>query len=125
MIVIPDNCIDIGMQMYTVQGFRKILRNPGFTAVALLSLAVGIGSNTAVFTLVEDILFRELPYQDADALVEVYLTQEVFPYSPLSYPDYLDVREATGEIFQELGLGGYTFGQVDQGDRVEACWANW
>ena len=98
--------------------FRKMLRSPGFTAVALLSLAIGIGTNTAVFALVEGILFRELPYQDADELVEVYLTQEIFPYSPLSYPDYLDVREATGEIFQELGLAGFTFGQVDQGDRV-------
>ena len=97
---------------------RKMLRSPGFTAVALLSLAIGIGTNTAVFALVEGILFRELPYQDADELVEVYLTQEIFPYSPLSYPDYLDVREATGEIFQELGLAGFTFGQVDQGDRV-------
>jgi len=98
--------------------FRKMLRTPGFTTVALLSLAVGIGTNTAVFALVEDILFRELPYQEADELVEVYLTQEIFPFSPLSYPDYLDVREATGEVFQELGLGGFTFGQVDRGDRV-------
>ena len=98
--------------------FRKMLRSPGFTAVALLSLGVGIGTNTAVFALVEDILFGELPYQNADELVEVYLTQEIFPYSPLSYPDYLDVREATAEIFQEIGLAGYTFGQVDQGDRV-------
>ncbi len=75
--------------------FRRMVRSPGFTAVALVSLAVGIGTNTAVFTLVEDILFRELPYPESDQLVEVYLTQEIFPYSPLSYPDYLDVREAT------------------------------
>ena len=98
--------------------FRRMLRSPGFTAVALLSLAVGIGTNAAVFALVEDILFRDLPYAEPDELVEVYLTQEVFPFSPLSYPDYLDVREATGEIFEEIGLAGYTFGQVDQGDRV-------
>jgi predicted permease len=98
--------------------FRKMLRSPGFTAVALVSLAVGIGTNTAVFTLVEDILFRNLPYPESDELVEVYLTQEVFPYSPLSYPDYLDVRDATSDVFEDVGLGGFTFGQVDQGDRV-------
>lgn len=98
--------------------FRKMIRSPAFTTVALLSLAVGIGTNTAVFALVEGFLFRDLPYEEPDELVEVYLTQDVFPYSPLSYPDYLDVREATGEIFQELGLGGFTFGQVDRGDRV-------
>jgi predicted permease len=95
-----------------------MLRSPGFTAVALASLAVGIGTNTAVFALVEDILFRELPYPESEELVEVYLTQEVFPYSPLSYPDYLDVRDATREVFEDMGLGGFTFGQVDQGDRV-------
>ena len=97
---------------------RKMLRSPGFTAVALVSLAIGIGTNAAVFALVEDFLFPGLPYQNPDALVEVYLTQEVFPYSPLSYPDYLDVKEATKEIFQETAVAGFTFGQVDQGDRV-------
>ena len=97
---------------------RKMLRSPGFTAVALISLAIGIGTNAAVFALVEDILFPNLPYEDPEALVEVYLTQEVFPYSPLSYPDYLDVREATKEIFEETAVAGFTFGQVDQGDRV-------
>ncbi|MBT8396075.1 MAG: ABC transporter permease, partial [Gemmatimonadetes bacterium] len=98
--------------------FRKMLRSPAFTAVALISLAVGIGTNAAVFALVEDFLFTDLPYQDSDDLVEIYLTQEVFPYSPLSYPDYLDVRDATTEIFEEVAAGGFTFGQVDQGDRV-------
>ena len=97
---------------------RKMLRSPGFTAVALISLAIGIGTNAAVFALVEDFLFPNLPYRDVDALVEVYLTQEVFPYSPLSYPDYLDVREATKDIFEETAVAGFTFGQVDQGDRV-------
>ncbi len=97
---------------------RKMVRSPAFTAVALLSLAVGIGTNAAVFALVEDFLFTDLPYQDSDDLVEIYLTQEVFPYSPLSYPDYLDVREATTEIFEDVAVGGFTFGQVDQGDRV-------
>ncbi|NNM04951.1 MAG: multidrug ABC transporter substrate-binding protein, partial [Gemmatimonadetes bacterium] len=95
-----------------------MLRSPAFTAVALISLAVGIGTNAAVFALVEDFLFTDLPYQDSDDLVEIYLTQEVFPYSPLSYPDYLDVRDATTEIFEEVAAGGFTFGQVDQGDRV-------
>ncbi|MGD2122248.1 MAG: ADOP family duplicated permease, partial [Gemmatimonadota bacterium] len=97
---------------------RKMLRSPGFTSVALVSLAVGIGINTAVFALVEDFLFTDLPYPDSEEMVEVYLTQEVFPYSPLSYPDYLDVREATKDVFSEIAVGGMTFGQVDRGDRV-------
>ena len=98
--------------------FRRMLRSPGFTAIALISLAVGIGTNTAVFTLVEGFLFQDLPYAAPEELVEVYLGQEVFAYSPLSYPDYLDMREGTREVFSELGLGGYAFGQVDKGDQV-------
>ncbi|MFC1661929.1 ABC transporter permease, partial [Gemmatimonadota bacterium] len=98
--------------------FRRMIRSPGFTAVALFSLAVGIGTNTAIFALVEDILFADTPYRAPEELVEVYLTQEVFAFSPLSYPDYVDVREGTTEIFQEVGLAGYTFGQVDRGDQV-------
>ncbi|MGW8267285.1 MAG: ABC transporter permease [Longimicrobiales bacterium] len=98
--------------------FRRMLRSPGFTVIALLSLAVGIGTNTAVFTLVEGFLFPSLPYEAPEELVDVYVNHEVFAYSPLSYPDYLDLREATKEVFSEIGLGGYGFGQVDKGDQV-------
>jgi len=97
---------------------RRMARSPGFTAVALISLSIGIGINAAVFALIQDFLFRDLPYRNADELVEVYLTQDVFPFSPLSYPDYLDVKEATADVFSEIGLGGFTFGQVDRGDGV-------
>lgn len=62
--------------------FRRMLRSPGFTAIALISLAVGIGTNTAVFTLVEGFLFQDLPYAAPEELVEVYLGQEVFAFSP-------------------------------------------
>lgn len=98
--------------------FRRMLRSPGFTVIALLSLAVGIGSTTAVFTLVEGFLFPALPYQAPEELVDVYVNHEVFAYSPLSYPDYLDLREATKEVFSEVGTGGYGFGQVDKRDQV-------
>jgi len=98
--------------------FRRIRRSPGFTAIALVSLAVGIGANTAVFTLVEGFLFPVLPYENPEEIVEVYLGIEVFPYAPLSYPDYLDVREGSREVFSELGLGGYAFGQVEKDGQV-------
>jgi putative ABC transport system permease protein len=100
--------------------FRRMLRSPGFTAIALLSLAVGIGTNTAVFTLVEGFLFVDLPYENPEELVEVYLSQEVFAYSPLSYPDYLDVREGTREVFEEMGIGGYAFGQVEKDGQIQS-----
>jgi putative ABC transport system permease protein len=98
--------------------FRRMLRSPGFTLIALLSLAVGIGTNTAVFSLVEGFLFPAFPYPAPEELVDVYVNHEVFAYSPLSYPDYLDLREATKEVFSEVGLGGFGFGQVDRTDQV-------
>ena len=98
--------------------FRRMLRSPGFTVIALLSLAVGIGTNTAVFTLVEDFLFPTLPYEAPEELVDIFVDHEVFSYSPLSYPDYLDLREATKGVFTEMGLGGFGFGQMDKRDQV-------
>ncbi len=79
---------------------RGLVRRPGFSAAVVLSLALGIGANTAVFSLVDAVLLKPLPVHDPDRLIALYATRpgSEGPRS-FSYPDYLDYRDqAAGEV---------------------------
>ncbi len=91
---------------------RALKGSPGFTAIALLSLALGIGANTAIFSIVNEVLIREVPLREPGDLVEIYTTEEAGQLSVSSWADYPDVADLT-EVF--AGVVGYemTFASVD------------
>jgi len=74
---------------------RTLAKSPGFAAVAVLTLAVGIGANTAIFTIVHDFLFSSRPYPDEAQVVQVYSHDRKHPgnFRAFSYPTYADIRE--------------------------------
>ena len=78
-------------------------RRPGFALVAILTLALGIGANTAMFTIVNAVLLRPLPYAHADRLASVWGRTSAFPRGLLSYREYRELRAQTA-TFEAIGL---------------------
>ncbi|MCK5652482.1 MAG: ABC transporter permease, partial [Gemmatimonadetes bacterium] len=77
--------------------FRRMAKSPGFTAIAILSLALGIGANTAIFSIVNSFLMGGVPMRAPEELVEIYTSEadHGYPYSVSSVPDMEDLRDRT------------------------------
>ncbi len=82
---------------------RLLGKQPGFTAIAALTLALGIGANTAIFSVVNALLLRPLPYPHPESLVLLRERTETFEFGAVSYPNYLDWRAAQ-RGFTDLAL---------------------
>ncbi|MGH9816009.1 MAG: ADOP family duplicated permease [Candidatus Acidiferrales bacterium] len=104
---------------------RQLRAHPGFTLVAVLTLALGIGASTAIFSVVNSVVLRSLPYPDAERLVVVHQTAiaqggESLPFSP---PNYIDFRDQA-RSFAHFG-GGWASSAIltgDEPERLEAAY---
>jgi putative ABC transport system permease protein len=87
-------------------GFRSLLKRPGFTLIALVALALGIGANTAIFSLVNAVVIRPLPFADPDRLVWVYGNiRNGGNRASVSPPDFLDYRNQN-KTFEQFAASG-------------------
>jgi predicted permease len=98
-------------------GVRQLRRQPGFAAAAILSLALGIGLNTTLFSVVNAVLFRSGHIANADRLVEIYTSaSKDFPQLTTSYPDLLDISRGAPAL-QAVAAHGFVRGILSSGDR--------
>jgi hypothetical protein len=84
--------------------FSDVAKSPGFTAVAMLALALGIGANTAIFSVVNGVLLRPLAYPDPGRLMMIFETTPEFSRSSVAYPSFLDWRRES-RSFTDMGAG--------------------
>jgi putative ABC transport system permease protein len=82
---------------------RNLLRSRGFAAVAAITLTIGIGANTAIFSIIDTIMLRPLPFRDPGQLVRLYETEAAPGNYPFAGPDFLDWR-AQNKTFQDMAL---------------------
>ena len=82
---------------------RMLHRSPGFTIVAVLTLAIGIGANTAIFSVIDAVLLRQLPYHDPASIVMVWETNSLHPnpHNTVSPPNFLD-WQSRNTVFSDM-----------------------
>jgi putative ABC transport system permease protein len=102
---------------------RMLVRTPAFTIVAVLALALGIGANTAIFSVIDTVLLRPLPYEKPERLVQVFGTGPQLDKVPSSPANFLDWKERNQVFEQIAAYNGTTFTWLsgEMPERLRAC----
>ncbi|MBZ5554521.1 MAG: ABC transporter permease [Acidobacteriia bacterium] len=110
-------------------GLRMVVKNPAFSAIAVLTLALGIGANTAIFTVVNALLLRPLPYGDSSRLVYVYAARPdtADQAGPFSYPRFTLLRDANRSFSGVAAFSNETFNLTGRGDpeQISSARVSW
>lgn len=95
--------------------FRLLVKSPAFTIIASLTLAIGIGANTALFSIVNGVLLHPLPYPHPDELVVLHASKQNFPEGSISYPNFRDWKR-NNHTFSAMAVSrGYAFNLTGRG----------
>ena len=98
------------------RSWRTLVKRPAFLAAAVLTLALGIGANTALFSVVNAVLLRQLPFAHADRAVWITSVRADRTDAPFSLPDFLDYRDHTGSLDSISAVGSWTGNLTGRGD---------
>ena len=95
---------------------RTLLKRPGFSSVCILTLALGIGANTAIFSAVNAVLLRQLPFRYANRIVWITGVRQARSDAPFSLPDFLDYRDHVSSLDSLSAVGSWSGNLTGQGD---------
>jgi putative ABC transport system permease protein len=104
-------------------GLRMLAKNPGFTAVAVLTLALGIGANTAIFSVVNPLLLRPLPFGHPGRLMLLNETTERQPRVSVAYPNFVDWKQQN-QVFEQMAAfqpADFTLTGLDQPEQIRGA----
>lgn len=99
-------------------GFRTLLKNPAISAVAIIAIALGTGANSAIFSVVNAVVVRPLPYENPDQLVLVWGKNPTTARDALCVPDFLDYRNQN-RVFSQMAAYAYDDFNLSTGDETE------
>jgi putative ABC transport system permease protein len=103
---------------------RLLIKSPGFTITAIVILGLGIGANTAIFSLINGVLLKPLPYPQADRLVRIYQPTQEVDHMPMAYSDYVDFRASQNTLkdLTLLRLDDFQVTGSGEPDRLEGAY---